>query len=51
VTSTCSTTATNAVCTSCTATGPIGTLGGETDRFEEIDWSDVEVYKPVDDFG
>ncbi len=29
----------------------IGTLDGKADRFEEIDWSDVEVNKTVDDFG
>jgi hypothetical protein len=28
-----------------------GTLGGNTRRFEPINWSEVEVYKPVDDFG
>jgi len=28
-----------------------GSLGGETRSVDEIDWSQVEVYKPVDDFG
>ena len=28
-----------------------GTLGGASDGFEQIDWSEVEIYKPVDDFG
>jgi len=28
-----------------------GTLGGGADQFDEVDWAEVEVYKPVDDFG
>jgi hypothetical protein len=28
-----------------------GTLGGKAQQRNEIDWSEVEVYKPVDDFG
>ena len=32
----------------CAATG---SLGGAAETFEEIDWSEVEIYKPVDDFG
>ena len=28
-----------------------GALGGDAEQFAAIDWSTVEVYKPVDDFG
>ena len=54
-TSTCSTTATNAASTSCTATvrapAAARSVATATSSSEAIDWSEVEVYKPVDDFG
>ena len=28
-----------------------GALGGDDEQFDRVDWSEVEVYKPVDDFG
>ena len=28
-----------------------GAFGGVPERLEQLDWSEVEVYKPVDDFG